>query len=104
MKPLMFIIAALLCCAIAANAATHGAHHGRHSSTERNDLTPDSVNAAALQGNVSDPALIVKAEVLLDRDGFSPGEIDGKDGDNFRKCAFRKNRTANSLIAGHQFR
>jgi hypothetical protein len=94
MKRLALIISALLCCATAASAATYGTHHGRRSSPEGNDLTPDSVSAAALQGNVSDSALIVKAEVLLDRDGFSPGEIDGKDGDNFRKCAFRKNRTA----------
>jgi lipoprotein-anchoring transpeptidase ErfK/SrfK len=43
------------------------------------------VNKAAPSGaNDTDPSLIAKAEVLFDRVHFSPGDIDGLDGDNFR--------------------
>jgi Putative peptidoglycan binding domain len=69
----------------AADAATH--RHPKHgSSSQVAALTSESINGAAPQGASSDPAIIVKTEVLLDRDGFAPGEIDGKNGDNFRKA------------------
>ncbi|MGA8586191.1 MAG: L,D-transpeptidase [Roseiarcus sp.] len=58
-----------------------------------------SINASAPSGkNDSDPSLIAKAEVLLDRDHFSPGEIDGVDGDNYRR-AVRAFQQSNSLSA-----
>ena len=62
-------------------------------------MTAASVNASAPNGqNGDDPSLIIKAQVLLDRDHFSPGEIDGVSGDNFQK-AVRAFQQANELPA-----
>jgi len=46
----------------------------------------------------ADPSLIAKAEVLLDRAHFSPGGIDGLDGDDFRH-ALRAFEEVNGLPA-----
>src|ERR1700746_3796725 len=58
-------------------------------------LTSDSINPAGPKRN--DAALITKAEVLLDRNDFSPGQIDGKNGENFRKAlaAFQQTQKLN---------
>jgi len=62
-------------------------------------LTAASVDRAAPRGaNDKDPALIAKAETLLDRAHFSVGEIDGLDGDNFRS-ALRAYQEVNGLPA-----
>jgi lipoprotein-anchoring transpeptidase ErfK/SrfK len=54
-------------------------------------LNPDAVNNAQWSATrpksaqVATP-LFVKAQILLDRARFSPGEIDGKNGENFKKA------------------
>jgi lipoprotein-anchoring transpeptidase ErfK/SrfK len=67
------------------------------------ELTPDRINSANFTGKVpsedSVSPLAVKLEVLLDRAHFSPGEIDGRFGDNVEK-ALRAFAEANSLPAG----
>ena len=60
-------------------------------------LTAETVNAARYDGPVSarrQNAVVLKAEVLLDRLSFSPGAIDAKPGDNFAKAlaAFQQAR------------
>jgi lipoprotein-anchoring transpeptidase ErfK/SrfK len=54
-------------------------------------LAPDKVNGARFAPLPAVPskrpsAAVLRAEVLLDRARFSPGAIDGLDGDNFRKA------------------
>jgi lipoprotein-anchoring transpeptidase ErfK/SrfK len=97
--PAVGLFAALVCCAVA-SAAPHRSH-GRHAAPQHTPaLTADAINAAAPDGtDKKNPALIVKTEVLLDRDAFSPGAIDGKDGDNFRK-ALNAFQQTNNLATG----
>ncbi len=87
------LIAAIFLAALAAFPAA-AAHRTTGAAPK---ITAASINASAPNGrNDNDPSLIAKAEVLLDRDHFSPGEIDGMDGDNYRS-AVRAFQQANSL-------
>jgi lipoprotein-anchoring transpeptidase ErfK/SrfK len=67
------------------------------------ELTPDKINSANFTGKLpsgdSLSPLAVKLQVLLDRARFSPGEIDGRFGDNVEK-ALQAFAEANSLAAG----
>jgi len=67
------------------------------------ELTPERINGANFTGKLPSEGgispLAVKVQVLLDRARFSPGEIDGRFGDNVEKAllAFAE---ANSLASG----
>ena len=68
-------------------------------------LRPDAINAATfvpLPKKSSKMAVpeVVKAEILLDRARFSPGSIDGIDGDNFRKALRAYQARMNLPVSG----
>ncbi len=85
--------AILICAALSLGATPH---HSRH--TAGQPITVEAIEQAQIgQGRKDNTALIIKAEVLLDRAGFSPGVIDGRDGDNYRKAvaAFQRQHGLN---------
>jgi lipoprotein-anchoring transpeptidase ErfK/SrfK len=67
------------------------------------ELTPERINGANFTGKLpsedSISPLAVKVQVLLDRARFSPGEIDGRFGDNVEK-ALQAFAEANGLASG----
>ena len=93
--PLLCVAAALMV-ANAAHAArrgsSHAARHGvSHAATPA--LDAQAVNAAQFsapsgkaRARGPSPATVIKEEILLDRAGFSPGQIDGQAGTNDQKA------------------
>jgi lipoprotein-anchoring transpeptidase ErfK/SrfK len=62
-------------------------------------LTAEAINKATFEtGAKPGSAIFIKVDVLLDRAGFSPGVIDGRDGENFKK-AVRAFQRGNGLDA-----
>jgi lipoprotein-anchoring transpeptidase ErfK/SrfK len=55
---------------------------------QQQKLSADAINSAEPSGKVAlkSKPLLARAEILLDQHHFSPGEIDGSEGDNFKKA------------------
>jgi len=94
---ILLLLLASFCDAGGALARHHATRHDatRHA-TQGSDLDAAAVNAAE-PGKGPRSALIVRAAVMLDRLHFSPGAIDGAEGENFRKAvtAFQQSRNLN---------
>src|SRR5271165_3474206 len=84
----MFLLfAATFAAALLVSPAASAAGGPQGPSSAVPPVTAASINDAAPNGaNDNDPSLITKAETLLDRAHYSPGAIDGQDGDNFRNA------------------
>src|SRR4029077_9291244 len=86
--------AILFCAALMVADAAHAAkRRGSHAATPAPTLDAQAVNDAQFsapsgkgRARATSPATIIKAEILLDRAGFSPGEIDGQAGSNDQKA------------------
>ncbi|HYI92618.1 MAG TPA: L,D-transpeptidase [Bryobacteraceae bacterium] len=55
-------------------------------SVQAAEVTPATINDAQWRSSSHDEALLIKAQILLDRAHFSPGEIDGRAGENYKKA------------------
>jgi len=77
--------AAFLISAPLAENASAARHHAATASHGHKAATHKPTQAAQKKAPALDQN-VLQAEVLLDRAGFSPGTIDGRDGDNFAKA------------------
>ena len=79
-----------LSCSVTVAAQQHAAPSPSLTEDSVEKASPDSMTEAAAP-------LIARSEILLSRAHFSPGEIDGQDGDNYRR-ALRAFQQANKLL------
>ena len=88
-RPLLISIVSLALLASPALARKHGGAHNNANRGPTGALSLDAINAAELPGSSRKSlpaALIVRAQILLDRAHFSPGEIEARETPNFKRA------------------
>jgi len=98
MKTRMFLTCAIIDVLFAASTSLA---HAATTTAPAAQLSPDTVNSAALLDTVdahASPAAILRAQILLDRAHFSPGEVDAGFGSSTGN-AIAAYQTANGLTA-----
>jgi lipoprotein-anchoring transpeptidase ErfK/SrfK len=88
-RPLLISLVSLALLASPALARKHSGAHSNANTGRKGALTLDAINTAELPGNSRKSlpaALYVRAQILLDRAHFSPGEIDARETPNFRRA------------------
>src|SRR3954453_7843964 len=85
--PLLCVAAALMV-ANAAHAARRGASHAATPALDAQAVNAAQFSAPSGKARTRgpSPATVIKEEILLDRAGFSPGQIDGQAGTNDQKA------------------
>jgi lipoprotein-anchoring transpeptidase ErfK/SrfK len=88
--PLLCVAAVLVVAdaALAAKARTHARTHAPSPALDAQAVNDAQFSAPSgkRRAGAPSPAAMIKAEILLDRAGFSPGQIDGKSGSNEKKA------------------
>lgn len=85
-------------------AASKDAADAKTNTTQTASLDASKIENAQPDNNTATPSpeLVVRMQVLLDRANFSPGEIDGKEGDNV-KLALATYKQVHGLANPQQF-
>src|SRR4051794_12770516 len=78
MRKYLIVLATVSVCVLSQTMAAH--------SLDLQDVNTAELSKTSTSKNRDLSPLLVRAQLLLDRAGFSTGEIDGRDGDNFRKA------------------
>jgi lipoprotein-anchoring transpeptidase ErfK/SrfK len=78
MRKYLIVLATVSVCVLSQTMAAH--------SLDLQEVNTAELSKTSTSKNRDLSPLLVRAQLLLDRAGFSTGEIDGRDGDNFRKA------------------
>src|SRR4051812_47427761 len=99
MRRLLLALTTLAVLADSSSAATRNKRQSsRHRTAEAEKVDPAAVNSTEWKGGKG--WALLRAQILLARAHFSPGEIDGQNGDNFRRAVIGFQKARNLQTSG----